>query len=75
MRIIMTKRKPGIYAQWFVVFGINEKGDETHFLIYHHQAKNYSQAVRFWKDRWGKTCTAHYLKNAEPFSQSNFSAC
>lgn len=67
----MTKRKGGIYAQWYEVYGINEKGKETIFLIYPKQAKNYAQAVKFWKEKWGKNkCKATCLKNAEPFGNA-----
>lgn len=75
MKIIMEKRKGGIYAQWFEVFGLNEKGKECRFLIYYHQAKNYTQAVKFWKEKWGKNCKAFYLQNAEPFNENYFAAC
>lgn len=75
MRIEMNKRKGGIYAQWFVVFGINEKGMECCFLIYRNQAKNYAQAVRFWNETWGKNCRAFYLRNAEPYTDSYSKAC
>jgi len=68
MKIYMSKRKPGIYAQWFEVFGINEKGKECRFLIYANQAKTYPQAVRFWNKTWGKTCKAFYLRNATPYA-------
>ena len=70
MKILMNKRKPGIYAQWFEVFGLNEKRQECWFLIYSEQAKNYSQAVKFWKNTWGKDCKAFYLRNAEPFDNN-----
>ena len=75
MKIQMTKRKAGIYAQWFEVFGLNEKGQECCFLIRHHQAKNYAQAVRYWKKTWGKKCKAFYLRNAEPFDDRLTLAC
>lgn len=70
MKILMTKRKPGIYAQWFEVIGINENGKPCCFLIYSEQAKNYAQAVRFWKKTWGKKCKALFLRNAEPYQLS-----
>lgn len=63
----MTKRKAGIYAQWFHVYGLNEKGRPCTFLIYPNQARNYAQAIRFWKEHWGKTCKAFTLENSEPF--------
>ena len=75
MKIQMSKRKCGIYAQWFEVSGLNEKGQECWFLIYHNQAKNYAQAVRFWKATWGKKCKAFYLQNAEPFNDILALAC
>ena len=68
MKIEMTKRKSGVYAQWFSVDGINEKGQQCVFAIYHNQAKTYAQAVRFWNKSWGKTCKAFVLKNANPIS-------
>lgn len=68
MKIIMTKRKGGFYAQWFNVFGLNEKGENCTFAIYYHQAKNYAQAVRFWNKHWGKKCKAFFLVNAEPYN-------
>lgn len=75
MKIQMSKRKCGIYAQWFEVFGLNEKGQECCFLIYYNQAKNYAQAVRFWKATWGKKCKAFCLRNAEPFDDRLALAC
>ena len=75
MKIIMKKRKGGIYAQWFEVFGLDAKGRECWFLIYYNQAKNYTQAVRFWNETWGKTCKAFYLRNAQPFNNDYLIAC
>ena len=75
MKIKMSKRKGGIYAQWFEVFGLNAKGEECWFLIYQNQAKNYAQAVRFWNEKWGKNCKAFYLRNAEPFDNRITLAC
>ena len=70
MKIQMTKRKPGIYAQWFEVIGINENGQNCCFLIYHSQAKNYAQAVRFWTKMWGSKYNAILLRNADPLDIS-----
>lgn len=75
MKIKMEKRKGGIYAQWFEVFGLNEKGQPCWFLIYYHQAKNYAQAVRFWKKVWGKQNQAIFLRNAEPMDDTLTLAC
>ena len=75
MKIQMSKRKGGIYAQRFEVFGLNEKGQKCWFLIYHNQAKNYAQAVRFWEANWGKKCKAFYLRNAEPLDDRLTLAC
>jgi hypothetical protein len=68
MKIIMEKRKPGIYAQWYEVFAEPKEGDRHVFLIFADQAKNYAQAVRFWNKTWGKKYKALYLINAEPFN-------
>lgn len=67
----MQKRKPGIYAQWFVIKGLNN-GQPTTYLIFPHQAKTYAQAVRFWRKTWGNNPRnkAFVLKNAEPFNES-----
>ena len=70
MKILMAKRKKGVYAQWFEVIGINEKGKQCCFLIYSDQARNYAQAVRFWNQTWGEKCKALYLRNAEPYPAS-----
>lgn len=75
MKIIMEKRKPGIYAQLFEVVGVNEKGSKCLFLIFADQAKNYAEAVRFWNKTWGKKCKALYLINAEPFNLNLNIAC
>ena len=71
----MTKRKSGIYAQWYHILGLDERGNKCSFLIYPQQAKNYAQAVRFWNATWGKTCKAFYLVNAEPFDNNLMLAC
>lgn len=75
MKIQMSKRKDGIYAQYFEVFGLNENGKKCWFIIYPDQAKNYAQAVRFWKDTWGRKCKAFYLRNAKPIGKSFSIAC
>jgi len=75
MTIQKSKRKPGIYAQWFEVVGLNNNGHRTIFLIYSNQAKTYAQAEKFWNKMWGKDCTAFYLRNAEPFSEHLLLAC
>lgn len=71
----MSKRKPGIYAHWFEVCGTDSSGGLIYFHIYENQAKNYVQAVRFWKSRWGRTHTAIWLRNAPPFSDKLAYAC
>jgi len=73
----MEKRKGGIYAQWFEVFGLNEKGQECWFLIYRNQAKNYAQAVKFWKKTWGgrNGNKSFVLRKANPFDESLMLAC
>jgi hypothetical protein len=75
MKIIMTKRKPGIYSQAYMVMGLDSKGIETTFLIGFEHAKNYAQAVRFWKKTWGNKCKAFYLKNTEPLGDSLSKVC
>jgi hypothetical protein len=75
MEIQMSKFKPGIYAQRYVVLGEDEKGRICHFMIYRDQAKNYAQAVRFWNRAWGKKCKAFVLRNAEPMSYELYRAC
>lgn len=75
MKIVMTKRKSGLYAQWYVVRGLDARGELCDFLIFSNQAKNYAQAVRFWEKMWGKTCTAFSLHNADPFSDHILNAC
>ena len=75
MEIIKSKRKPGIYAQWYEIFGINEKDERCWFLIYKNQAKTYTQAVKFWNKTWGNKCKAIFLRNAEPFDNKLAIAC
>jgi len=75
MKIHMSKRKSGIYAQWYVVIGLNPLGERCNFLIFYHQANTYAQAVKFWNKTWGEKCKAFYLINAEPFSDSMAQAC
>lgn len=75
MKIIMSKRKSGIYAQWFEIFGINDKGEKCWFLIYYNQAKNYAQAIRFYNKNWGKRYQAIFLRNAEPIDEKFAMAC
>ena len=75
MKIVMTKRKAGIYSQWYVVDGLNEKGIETSFLIYHEHANTYAEAVRFWNKTWGDKCTAFVLRNSMPYSSNLLLAC
>lgn len=71
MVIRMSKRKKGIYAQWFVVDGLNKKRQQCTFLISFNQAKNYAQAVRFFNETWGiKGCVGIVLRNTEPASDS-----
>jgi len=71
MRVVKSRRKPGIYYHRFVVRGLDERGRETSFLINSSQAKSYSQAVRFWNRVWGSTgCVAFYLCNDEPISDA-----
>lgn len=71
----MEKRKPGIYCQWFEVDGMNKNGRRCKFIIYYHQAKNYAQAVRFWRKTWGDACTAFALYNATPAPEGLAKAC
>lgn len=75
----MEKRKGGIYAQWYVIVGYNKHNKHnilTNFLIYFNQAKTYPQAVKYWKEHWGKNgCRALYLRNAEPFDSNISLAC
>ena len=67
MKIIMTKRKPGIYGfEWFIIEGvINNK--YSNFLISWNQAKTYAQAIRFFKQKWPEA-KGLTLRNAEPLS-------
>lgn len=75
MKIIMTKRKNGIYSQWYEVFGIDEKGDECWYLIFQEQANTYAKAVKYWNEKWGKNNKAIYLRNAEPYNNQLAIAC
>ena len=71
MKIIMEKRKGGIYAQWYNIVGINLEGKTCNYLIYKNQAKTYAQAVRFFNKVWGsKGYIGLELSNAEPFDDS-----
>ena len=76
MKIIMTKRKPGIYAQWFTIDGLNKNGNFCTYLIYWDQAKTYAQAIRFWNKQWGQYGDkAFILRNSDPFNENSFLAC
>lgn len=66
----MEKRKPGIYAQWYTIIGLNRYGQKCYFLIYSSQANTYAKAVKFWNEMWGDSCTAFTLRNSEPFDES-----
>jgi len=69
MKIVMEKRKGGIYAQWYTIEGRNPKGNRVSYLIYPQQAKTYAQAVQFFNKTWGKD--GHIglvLRNSEPYS-------
>lgn len=67
MRIVMSKREAGFYAQWYEVLG-ERNGRPCTFLIYKHQADTYAKAARYWKERWGDRCKAHILRNAKPMT-------
>lgn len=75
MKIIMTKREAGIYAQWYEVRGLNADGYPCWFLIYKSQARTYPQAVRYWNRVYGKKCKAFYLRNSSPFSPQHATCC
>jgi hypothetical protein len=75
MIIKKSKRKPGIYSQWFAVEGLNEKGQQTTFLIGYNQAKTYKKAVEFWNKNWGNKCKAFVLRNCEPINDCIKYAC
>lgn len=76
MKIVMEKRKPGIYAQWYNILGRNLRGQLCHYLIYPNQAKTYAQAVRFFNETWGKNGhIAYELRNSEPFEDILSLAC
>jgi len=68
MKIIMEKRKGGIYAQWYNIVGITPEGKSCNYIIYANQANTYAKAVRFFNKTWGSR--GHIgieLTNAEPF--------
>ena len=65
----MEKRKRGVYAQYFEIFGLDERGRECWFLIDSDQAKNYPQAINFFKKTWGNRCKAFFLRNAQPMGK------
>ena len=76
MKIVMEKRKGGIYAQWYTVEGINPSGSRCNYLIYSNQANTYAKAVQFFKKAWGdKGHIGLELRNAEPFDSSLCLAC
>ena len=75
MRIKMQKHEPGIYGQWYVVESLDKNGCLCYCLIFPDQAKTYAQAVRFWREKWGKDHTAIELRNAKPFSKEMCLAC
>lgn len=71
MKIIMEKRKGGIYAQWYNIVGINLQGQRCNYLIYANQANTYAKAVRFFNKTWGsKGHIGIELSNAEPLNDS-----
>ena len=68
MKIIMEKRKGGIYAQWYNIVGITPEGKRCNYIIYSNQANTYAKAVSFFNKTWGNR--GHIgieLTNAEPF--------
>jgi len=75
MKIQMSKRKPGIYSNWYVVYGLDEKNKECFFIINHNQAKNYAQAIRFWNKIWGAKNKAFSIRNSEPYDTWLSLAC
>ena len=75
MEIRKSRRKPGVYAQWYEVFGKNSKGETCWFLIYKNQAKTYNQAVKFWNKTWGHNSKAFFIRNAQPFDNTLLIAC
>ena len=75
MKIEMTKRQGGIYAQWYVIEGLDKRGRRCTFLIFPWQARTYAQAVRYWNNHWAKDNKAFVLKNAEPFSDYLWQCC
>jgi hypothetical protein len=67
MRILMQKRKKGIYSSWYTIEGIDLHGGKIQRQIYPSEARNYAQAIRFWKSKnnfdWVK---ATLLRNSSP---------
>ena len=62
----MTKRKAGIYCQWYVIEGLDICGRLVYYLIYSKQANTYAKAVKFLNDTWVKKgCKAIVLRNAD----------
>jgi len=74
MKILMSKRKPGMYCDWYIIEGLRD-GHRCLFLISWEQASNYAQAVRYWKRTWGKKYKAILLRNSEPMSDNLILAC
>lgn len=76
MKIEMTKRVEGFYAQWYEVHGRDTYGRYIIYAIYSYQANTYAKAVKFWKDTWGHK--KHFdlvLKNAKPFGNDLAYCC
>ena len=67
MRILMQKRKKGFYCSWYSVEYITKDGFKGIFNIYPSQARNYAQAIRFWKFNFNDTTRKGILlKNSDP---------
>lgn len=63
----MTKRKRGLYCHWFEILGLDNRGNETVFII-PLTCKTYAQAIKYWNKTWGKSCKAKLLRNSKPIN-------
>jgi hypothetical protein len=73
MKILMQKRKKGIYSSWYTIEGVDLLGDKIIYNIYPSQARCYPQAVRYFKGKLNSIgVKPTILRNSEPLTTSYF---
>lgn len=69
MKILMEKRKNGIYVDRYIVEGEDLKGRKVYFPIYSEQANTFSKAIKFWKKHFSQDHIAVLIRHSEPISE------